>query len=211
MNIAHAGTATGTGAAPDATPCTRQARQRLLHQLAVARRLQARCDLAMAEVDLVRFNPDVEPDTLRQLLVRAASGRAALAERHAEAAREVAKSMADSLGVALNREGLDLALTPPAPAAVPTPECAALVVLHVTHDRIVMEARLMMGMAHVARREWHRTGTHGFRSDRGDLVDTHEERLGLELCEYVDRLELPVRVAEQLPRRPVARVPEVTA
>lgn len=78
-------------------------------------------------------------------------------------------------------------------------EPMAVVVITIRRDRIEQVARLLMGGTHSASRVWERAGRCSWQSRDPDF-GLHEERLGLELAEYMEALDLPTRVADMLPR-----------
>lgn len=89
--------------------------------------------------------------------------------------------------------------TTPALDLARAPDAMAVIVITVRRDRIEQTARLVMGGTHTAARAWERAGAGSWKS-RDPEFGLHEERLGLELTEYMDALELPARVAAMLPR-----------
>lgn len=90
-----------------------------------------------------------------------------------------------------------------AAGAPPLPTPLAVVVLSVQRDRIVQTARLVMGCSQTVTRSWDRTGTGSWKSRDPEWAE-HEERIGVELTEYMDALPLPSRVAAMLPQLPSA-------
>lgn len=78
-------------------------------------------------------------------------------------------------------------------------EPMAVVVITIRRDRIEQVAQLLMGGIHSASRVWERAGRGSWQSRDPDF-EMHEERLGLELAEYMEALDLPMRVADTLPR-----------
>lgn len=77
----------------------------------------------------------------------------------------------------------------------------AVVVTVITADRITQRAHLHMGGIQGAARDWHRTGKGSWRTTDPEFIEA-EDRLGVELAEYMDALDLPSRVANMLPGRP---------
>ncbi len=101
----------------------------------------------------------------------------------------------------------------PAPAGVVPPTChgydlaagadfSVIVTLTVTHNRIVIAGARYMGTPAVEMQAWERrTGSRfGWVQVSGprDFVDA-EERIGLELAEYLDGLDFPYALARMLP------------
>lgn len=126
----------------------------------------------------------------------------AIAEQRAENAAEAAENN--------DRRAADLRKDIPAAAALAEPPMAVIVIT-VQRDRIQQTARLMMGGARAVSRTWDRTGRGSWRS-RDLEWSAHENRVGVELVEYMDALSLPDRVAEMLPRpshRVAPKLPEV--
>lgn len=77
----------------------------------------------------------------------------------------------------------------------------AVVVMVITRDRITQHAHLHLGGLHSAHRNFVR-GERGFWNSRDPEFILAEDRIGVELAEFVDRLDFPGRVAEMLPRLP---------
>jgi hypothetical protein len=89
-------------------------------------------------------------------------------------------------------------------AQVETSEPVAIIVISVQRDHIQQTAKLQMGGTSTVTRHWDRVGAHSFQSaDRNDWAE-FEERIGVELAEYMDGLGLPMKVADMLPRSPSA-------
>ncbi|MDR0182427.1 hypothetical protein [Lysobacter arvi] len=88
-----------------------------------------------------------------------------------------------------------------APAATPSCEPMAVIVVTVHRDRIEQHARLVMGTAASASRRWTRVGGSSWRCSDADWAE-HEEALGVELTEFCEAMDLPSRVADMLPRPP---------
>ena len=86
-------------------------------------------------------------------------------------------------------------------AGMPPELPMAVVVMVITKDRITQHAHLHLGGLHIATREHVRTGAHCWKS-RDPEFHTHEDRIGIELAEFVDALDFPGRVADMLPRAP---------
>ena len=84
------------------------------------------------------------------------------------------------------------------PQAAMTDPPYAVVVTVITRDSIRQQAILQMGGRHTASREFHRTGQWSWRAGQNEFIAA-EERIGLELAEYMDQLDLPTRVANMLP------------
>lgn len=83
-----------------------------------------------------------------------------------------------------------------------TSEPMAIIVISVQRNHIQQTAKLQMGGTSMVTRHWDRAGAHSFQSaDRNDWAE-YEERIGVELAEYMDGLGLPMKVADMLPRSP---------
>lgn len=90
----------------------------------------------------------------------------------------------------------------PAAVAVQTPpEPFAEVRVRITHNAVVFTAILGMGGQHVEIRRWNRYRGHGkgWLAERGGDFVNAQDRISLELAEYVDRLDFPYAVANMLP------------
>ena len=74
----------------------------------------------------------------------------------------------------------------------------AVVVTVVTHDEIHQQATLHIGGREEACRTFQRASWHGWTTHDPEFV-THEDRIGIELAEFADAIDLPVRVANMLP------------
>lgn len=87
------------------------------------------------------------------------------------------------------------------PAAALSEPPAAEVRMHIQRDEIALSAQLRMGGAqHAVTQRWLREpGRPGWRS-ADPVWGLAEARLGLELAEYMEALDLPTRVADMLPR-----------
>lgn len=82
------------------------------------------------------------------------------------------------------------------------PAPIAIITTVVAHDQITTTVQLLMGGSHhTAQRTWVRQGAHSFQCMQRDFI-AREDDLGLELAEYADALDLPVRVANMLPKAP---------
>lgn len=90
------------------------------------------------------------------------------------------------------------AITPHA-SIIPPPEPMAVIVITIRRDSIEQHARLVMGGTHSANRSWQRTGAGSWNTHDAEFIEA-EDRIGLELAEYMDALDLPNRVASMLPR-----------
>lgn len=77
----------------------------------------------------------------------------------------------------------------------------AVVVTVITANRITQRVHLHMGGVQSAARDWQRTGPGSWRTSDPEFIEA-EDRLGVELAEYMEALDLPSRVANMLPRRP---------
>ncbi|MFK3649310.1 hypothetical protein ACI2IY_12880 [Lysobacter enzymogenes] len=82
-------------------------------------------------------------------------------------------------------------------------ECAAVVMLHIHRDRVALIATLDMGGHTTVSRTWVADGSGIWRS-RDQEFNAAEDRIGVELAEYLDGLDLPFRVAQMLPKPPTA-------
>jgi len=90
------------------------------------------------------------------------------------------------------------------------PAPMAVIVLTVQRDRIQGTARLVMGGTRTVSRSWDRVSDRAWRSRDREWSES-EDRIGVELCEYMDALSLPDRVANMLPRPPAAIAPSKAA
>ena len=75
----------------------------------------------------------------------------------------------------------------------------AVIVVTVQRDQIKETARLIMGGTHTVSRTWARTGADSWRSRDRDW-SAAEDRIGVELCEFMESMRLPDRIANMLPR-----------
>ncbi len=78
-------------------------------------------------------------------------------------------------------------------------QCSVLVMLQIRRDRIAVVATLDMGGLHTVSRTWSAESP-GIWNTRDQEFIQAEDRIGVELAEYLDGLELPFRVARMLPR-----------
>jgi hypothetical protein len=78
-------------------------------------------------------------------------------------------------------------------------ECSAVIMLHISRDRIAIVATLDMGGLQSVTRTFTRDPNGGWRTQQPNFI-VAEERIGVELAEYLDALNLPTRVAAMLPR-----------
>ena len=93
---------------------------------------------------------------------------------------------------------------PAAQAAGMPPELPmAVVVMVITKDQITQHAHLHLGGFHPATRNFARIGPNSWKS-RDPEFQAHEERIGIELAEFVDALDFPSRIADMLPRAPAS-------
>lgn len=77
---------------------------------------------------------------------------------------------------------------------------SALLLVSISPDRVRMTASLVMGNgSQTVARSWHRRGKGTWESRDPEFIDA-EERLGVELAEWLDAIDLPTRVANMLPR-----------
>lgn len=83
----------------------------------------------------------------------------------------------------------------------------AVLVTVITADRITQHAHLHLGGLHTAMRDWRRTGKGSWESRDEEFIAA-EERIGLELAEYADLMDLPTRIANMLPRAPASAISE---
>jgi len=97
--------------------------------------------------------------------------------------------------------GLDDSVTNnPGVSAILRPrDCTAAVLIHISRDRIAFSATLDMGGLQSVTRTFTADSNGGWRSQQPDFIAA-EERIGVELAEYLDGLDLPTRVAAMLPR-----------
>ena len=82
-------------------------------------------------------------------------------------------------------------------------ECAAVVMLHIHRDRVAVIATLDMGGHSTVSRTWSLDGSGAWRTRDPEFIAA-EDRIGIELVEFLDNLELPFRVAQMLPKPPTA-------
>lgn len=82
-------------------------------------------------------------------------------------------------------------------------ESSVVVMLHVQRDRIAIIATLDMGGLHTVSRTWVAESPGVWRTRQPEFAAA-EDRIGTELAEYLDALELPSRVARMLPKPPTA-------
>ncbi|GIX37994.1 MAG: hypothetical protein KatS3mg127_1233 [Silanimonas sp.] len=75
---------------------------------------------------------------------------------------------------------------------------SAVIVITVHHDTITQCARLVLGESHTVSRTWKRIGRGLWQSHEPEFLEA-EERIGPELAEYLDGLDLPTDVADLLP------------
>lgn len=87
--------------------------------------------------------------------------------------------------------------------AQPRGECSAVVMLHIRRDRVAVVATLDMGGLRTISRTWSAESPGVWRSHDQEFIAA-EDRIGVELAEYLDGLELPFRVARMLPKPPTA-------
>jgi len=89
----------------------------------------------------------------------------------------------------------------PAVCAAAAGTYLAVIVLTVQRDKIQQTARLVLGSPRSVSRTWDRVGASSWKSRDPEWAN-HEDRVGVELTEYMDALELPTRVAAMLPQPP---------
>lgn len=114
--------------------------------------------------------------------------------------------LSEAAAIQVERRAADLRLENPdavtaTPGAPPFSTPLALVVLAVQRDRIVQTARLVMGCTRTVTRTWDRAGSGSWKSRDPEWAE-NEDRIGVELTEYMDALPLPSRVAAMLPQLP---------
>jgi hypothetical protein len=184
---AHIHEASGTGASPQAStqPATdEQAHQHYTaallayHERAAARH---RADEAMHLALAHAYRLDPQLTAAERLLL--ANG---CEERARDAAEQASSLEARAQAIKLRSPGLGV-------------DPMAIVVLTIRRDRIEQTARLLMGSTATASRSWSRSGLASWRSTDDDW-SAFEERIGVELVEFMDELPLPNRVASMLPR-----------
>lgn len=83
-------------------------------------------------------------------------------------------------------------------------EPMATVSLIVTRERVRLMGTLVMGGAQTVLRTWDRQAN-GMWKCRDPEFIAHEERIGIELAEFLDGMAFPFQVAAMLPRLPVIR------
>lgn len=76
---------------------------------------------------------------------------------------------------------------------------SAVIVITVHHDTITQCARVVLGESHTVSRTWQRIGRGLWQSHDPEFIEA-EDRIGPELAEYLDGLDLPTDVADLLPR-----------
>ena len=86
-------------------------------------------------------------------------------------------------------------------AGMPPELPMAVVVMVITKDQITQHAHLHLGGFHPATRNFVRTGPSSWKSRDPEFL-AHEDRIGIELAEFVDALDFPSRIADMLPRAP---------
>lgn len=87
--------------------------------------------------------------------------------------------------------------------ASPRGECSAVVMLHIRRDRVALVATLDMGGLCTVSRTWSAESPGVWRTRDQEFIAA-EDRIGVELAEYLDGLNLPFRVAQMLPKPPTA-------
>lgn len=93
----------------------------------------------------------------------------------------------------------------PHPNTETKPMPSAVIVITVHHDTITQCARLVLGESHTVSRTWKRIGRGLWQSHEPEFLEA-EERIGPELAEYLDGLDLPTGVADLLPPQAGASV-----
>ncbi len=141
------------------------------------------------------MNDAVAPSTSPQDPATGAGAEPTTAAQRARDEVERALNTAPASG-----EG-NLDAAPPANHADAADLPMAVVVMVITRDRITQHAHLHLGGLHSAHRNFVR-GERGFWNSRDPEFILAEDRIGVELAEFVDRLDFPGRVAEMLPRLP---------
>lgn len=91
-----------------------------------------------------------------------------------------------------------------ATTARPMPDPMATVSITIQRDTIIMTARLLMGGTRTVMRTWQRKGHAAWSSRDPDFIAA-EERIGIELAEFIDAIDLPSKVADMLPRPPAIK------
>lgn len=82
-------------------------------------------------------------------------------------------------------------------------DSSVIVMLQIQRDRIAIVATLDMGGVHAVTRTWSLEAPGVWRSRQPEFAAA-EDRIGIELAEYLDTLDLPTRVAAMLPKPPTA-------
>ncbi|MFC3549429.1 hypothetical protein ACFOLC_00195 [Lysobacter cavernae] len=82
-------------------------------------------------------------------------------------------------------------------------DSSVMVMLQIQRDSIAIVATLDMGGLHTVSRTWTADPRGGWRTQQPDFIAA-EQRIGVELAEYLDALDLPARVARMLPKPPTA-------
>lgn len=82
-------------------------------------------------------------------------------------------------------------------------DSSVVVMLQIQRDRIAIVATLDMGGLHTVTRTWSMESPGVWRTRQPEFAAA-EERIGIELAEYLDALHLPTLVAVMLPKPPTA-------
>lgn len=184
---------TGTGAQATTRPPTQAERMEFAQAMVAYLDAQAAYHRAGETMNLLAATAyELDPHTLAADRMGMAEMARDHAKKHALAATEMDRRA-------------NLLRPDPAPAATTADEPCAVVVVTVQRDRIQCTARLMMGGTRTVNRTWNRVGASAWKSRDPEFIDS-EDRIGIELAEFVDSIDLPDRVAAMLPRRPSADV-----
>lgn len=186
-------TATDTGAGGEAitpaavrpAPSYHAARLRYLQAQLLRARAEENEHGALAAVSLAAGDTS---DGDRHML-------AALAQRDADTARKLADR--------IERDMADLVRLHP--DAVLGIEPHAVVTITIRRDEITTRAMLCMGQLYHASHTESRSGRMFWRSTDADWI-VHEEKLGTELVEFLESIDLPTGVANMLPRPATAAI-----
>jgi hypothetical protein len=93
---------------------------------------------------------------------------------------------------AITHQGFDLAQHP---------DSTAEVLIKVSHDAIVVIATLTMGTVRTVEQRWHRRSRNSWVLDGGPPIFEYEkDAISPDLADFLDRIGVPMAVANMLPR-----------
>lgn len=81
----------------------------------------------------------------------------------------------------------------------PSGDCSVVVMVQIRRDRFAITATLDMGGLHTVCRTWTENARGVWHTRDAEFISA-EDRIGLELAEWLDGLNLPFKVAQMLPR-----------